>query len=50
MKDTTLWSQSLSIVDFIQKELGLHDLFSEDEIQKCIGIVNVNGIQSMANL
>ena len=45
-KDTTLWSQSLSIVDFIQNELGLHDLFSEDEIQKCIGIVNVNGIQS----
>ena len=46
MKDKLSWSQSQTVVNFIQKDLGLQDMFSEDEIQQCIGIGNVNGIKS----
>ena len=46
MKNKLSWNRSQSVVDYIQHELGLADLFSEDEIQQCIGIVNVNGIKS----
>ena len=46
MKDKLSWSRSQIIVNFIRSDLGLKDLFTEDDIQQCIGIVNVNGIKS----
>ena len=46
MKDKLSWAQSQDIVHYIQNVLGLEDLFNEDEIQHCIGVVNVNGIKS----
>ena len=46
MKDKLSWAQSQKVVHFIQNDLGLKDLFDEDEIQHCIGVVNVNGIKS----
>ena len=50
MTDKVSWIQSQKVVNFIQNDLGLQDLFSEDEIQQCIGIVNVNGIKSKLDL
>ena len=46
MKDKISWNRSIATVKYIQHDLGLADLFTEDDIQKCIGIVNVNGIKS----
>jgi hypothetical protein len=36
----------LTEVDYIRKDLKLADIFSEAEIQKCIGIIQINGIRS----
>ena len=38
----------VEIVDYLLKELKLGDLFTEDEVQKCIGIVRINAIRSSA--
>lgn len=37
------------IVDYIQKDLGLSDLFSDADIHRCIGIIRVNAVQSRAS-
>ena len=50
MRDKPVWSQSQALVKYIQKVLGLEDLFNEDDIQKCIGIVCVNAIKSQLTL
>ena len=36
----------VEIVDYLLKELKLGDLFTEDEVQKCIGTVRINAIRS----
>ena len=46
MKDKLTWTQTQDIIQFIQNDLGLEDLFNEDEIQHCIGVVHVNAIKS----
>ena len=50
MRDEPVWTQSQALVKYIQKVLGLEDLFNEDDIQKCIGIVCVNAIKSQLTL
>ena len=46
-KDTQTWNlYQTQIVDFILKDLGLSDLFSPDEVNRCIGILRTNGIES----
>ena len=49
-RDKPSWNQSQALVKYIQKVLGLEDLFNEDDIQKCIGIVCVNAIKSQLTL
>ena len=34
------------IVDYLLTELNLSDLFTAEEIQKCIGIIRINAINS----
>ena len=39
----------VDIVDYLLNDLQLDDLFDEEEIQKCIGIIRINGISSADN-
>ena len=50
MRDKPSWTQSQALVKYIQKDLGLEDLFNEEDIQKCIGITCVNAIKSQVVL
>ena len=46
-KDRVTWDVlQIEIVDYLLKDLKLDDIFTEDEIQKCIGIVRINAIRS----
>merc|ERR1712079_732543 len=46
-KDRVTWDMlQIEIVDYLLKDLKLDDIFTEDEIQKCIGIVRINAIRS----
>ena len=47
IKDPRTWSKlRTEIVDYLLTELHLADLFTEQEVQKCIGIIRINAINS----
>jgi len=47
LQDRVTWDAlKVEIVDYLLKELKLGDLFTEDEVQKCIGTVRINAIRS----
>lgn len=46
-KDRVTWDYLKSgIEDYIRGDLKMGDLFTEQEIQKCIGIIRINGCRS----
>ena len=50
LKDRITWdAMKVDIVDYLLNDLQLDDLFDEEEIQKCIGIIRINGISSTDN-
>jgi len=49
-EDRITWdAMKVDIVDYLLNDLQLDDLFDEEEIQKCIGIIRINGISSTDN-
>lgn len=45
--DRATWDKlQLEIVDYLRKDLKLADLFTEAQVQKCIGIVRINAIKT----
>ena len=50
-KDPITWSKLREeIVDYLLTGLNLADLFTAEEIQKCIGIIRINAINSKDHL
>ena len=50
LQDRITWdAMKVDIVDYLLNDLQLDDLFDEEEIQKCIGIIRINGISSTDN-
>ena len=46
-QDRPTWDQlQVEIVDYLLNDLALSDLYDEETIQKCIGIIRINGINS----
>ena len=46
-KDRDTYDQlQREIVEYLRNDLQLADLWSEDEVQKCIGIIRINAINS----
>ena len=47
IKDPVTWAKLREeIVDYLLTELHLDDLFTVQEVQKCIGIIRINAINS----
>ena len=47
IKDPVTWAKLREeIVDYLLTELHLDDLFTAQEVQKCIGIIRINAINS----